>query len=72
MVNEHTVVIPDASVASYSTTVDPIGNKLPGLKLEVTVSVPELSMIVGGRQLTVAVSCPGLVLVVIEPGTFSH
>ena len=51
---EQVTVLPEASVAVYTTIVSPVG-KTPGLRFEVKVTAPQLSVIVGGVQFKVTV-----------------
>ena len=55
--NLHLAVSVDV-LASYATSVAPIGNVSPGLKLLVVVTLPEPPVAVGGIQLTTADPLP--------------
>ena len=55
-------VFPAASVDVYVTVVVPTGKESPGLWVDVSVCVPELSVAVGAVQVTVAVATPDPVL----------
>ena len=50
----HVVLFPDPSVAVYVTTVVPIENWCPGLCVVDSVTVVQLSVAMGGVQLTLA------------------
>ena len=59
-----------SSVAVYVTVVVPISKVDPGLWLEVSVTIPELSVAVGSVQVTSADAKPSSVLTVILVGIF--
>lgn len=52
IVNEQVVTLPEASVAVYVTVVVPAGKNVPGTCEDTTVMPPQLSVKVGGVQVT--------------------
>ena len=68
MVNELVSILASGSTAVYVTVVSPMEKVSPELWLAVSVTIPELSLAVGGVQVTTAVATPESVDWVMSEG----
>ncbi len=68
--NVQVAVLLDMSVNMYDTDVRPIGNSVPGSRVLLDVSCPDISVAVGSSHVIVAPVIPSSVVVSISCGQF--